>query len=204
MKTTEFSAAALLFAASVQAFSKGPPPKPKAHIIEGFKWKNPFVGDKLSAFDITCQDSKAFQAKEYILEELSSAPPNGLLPWTNGLKKFFTGREYPGGWEGIDRHLHDRNLLMMEYKDIPTVVKTWVEEQERTDGKGKGLFAVFDKPESDSATIEDVVEVPAADAVDRSKDGDRIAIFAPGALYHVLPLWLADDSNCKGKKHPPN
>ncbi|TDZ24993.1 hypothetical protein Cob_v002031 [Colletotrichum orbiculare MAFF 240422] len=34
-------------------------------------------------------------------------------------------------------------------------------------------------------------------AVNRTLDEKRMAIFAPGALHHILPLFVADDSNCE-------
>ena len=115
----------------------------------------------------------------------------------DGLKKFFTGREYPGGWSGIDVHGPSRSLLMMEYVDVPIKVKAWIEEKEPEDDKGKPLFAVFQKPTEVNAKVNDTVDV--SSPVDRSLDEDKIMVFAPGAIYHILPLWAAGGGgDCQG------
>lgn len=96
----------------------------------------------------------------------------------------FSGRPYPGGWDGMDAHGYERELVKMEYRDVPVQVREWIENQEEAEGPGKGLFGVFAKPgtgETASASVE-----------------DKIVIFAPGALYETLPLWLVQDSGCEG------
>jgi len=190
------AAAMLAFLAST-AHAFGAKPSPKPTKVETFKWKYPFEPEAMANYNAACEASQKFDAQEYTLHTLMDKPPLGLGPWATGLKEFFTGREYPGGWGGWDRHLHDRNLLKMEYSDMPLKVREWIEEQERTEGPGKGLFAVFQKPKDDDDTIDSTVEVK--ESVDRSGDGEKVAIFAPGAIYEILPLWVAEGSNCEGK-----
>ncbi|EMT63764.1 hypothetical protein FOC4_g10014011 [Fusarium odoratissimum] len=124
-------------------------------------------------------------------------PPKGLKPWSKGLKAVFADKEYPGGWLGLDPHLNGRSLLLMNYDQMPLLVRRWIEQQERTDGKGKALFAVLEKPKNDEDEIEKVVQFPEADKIDRDNDKDKVAIFAPGALYGILPLWTAETSKCE-------
>jgi len=83
--------------------------------------------------------------KEYLLDDVSEEAPFGLAAFQTALKEVFSVREYPGSWDGIDPYGYDRNLLQMEYADLPVKVREWIEEQERSDGPGKGLFAVFKK-----------------------------------------------------------
>ncbi|PKS07422.1 hypothetical protein jhhlp_006025 [Lomentospora prolificans] len=189
------AAAAMLafLATTVHAFGAKPSPKPTK--VETFKWKYPFEPEAMASYNAACEASEKFGAHEYTLHELMDPPPKGLGPWAPGLKDFFTGREYPGGWGGWDRHLHDRSLLKMEYVDMPLKVREWIEEQERTEGPGKGLFGVFQKPKDEDDTIEHTVEI--GETVDRSTDSEKVAIFAPGAIYEILPLWIAEGSNCE-------
>ncbi|KAJ3519567.1 hypothetical protein NM208_g14078 [Fusarium decemcellulare] len=187
--------ASILLAGTTQAFQLRQPPP--IDLVKGFDWKDPFSLEAMAAFQPSCEAKASFEALEYTLHELMEPPPQGLKPWAQGLKKSFTGREYPGGWSGLDHHLHGRSLLLMDYHKLPLSVREWIEEQERTDGDGKALFAILDKPKDDKYEIEQVVDFPAADKIDRSNDEQRVAIFAPGAIYGILPLWAAEGSECK-------
>ncbi|KAH7149715.1 hypothetical protein B0J13DRAFT_313292 [Dactylonectria estremocensis] len=195
MKINSAPILAAVLAGTAQGFNFKKPPQPDK--VEGFVWKNPFTSTAISPFAPACESEITFKAFEYTLHDLMEAPPNGLKPWGEGLKKVFSGREYPGGWFGMDYHLHNRHILLMDYDKLPILVREWIEEEERTDGKGKALFAIFDKPKKEEDELESVVEFPPADKIDRSQDGQRVAIFAPGALYGILPLWAAEASACK-------
>jgi hypothetical protein len=198
MKVTSASLAVALLASSANALFGGkPPPKPQTELVKGFSWKDPFQSEAISAFDATCESSGTFVAHEYRLQNLLERSPKGLWSWSKGLKAFFKNREYPGSWAGWDRHLGDRSIIMMEYKDMPLEVREWIEEQDRENGDGKGLFAVFEKPKDADDQLTATVEFPKADEVDRAQDGQKVALFAPGALYPVLPLWVAGGSSCK-------
>jgi hypothetical protein len=104
----------------------------------------------------------------------------------------------------MDPHADGRSLLLMNYDQFPLLVREWIEEQERTDGKGKALFAVLDSPKSSEDEIEEVVQFPEANKIDRASDKDKVVVFAPGALYGILPLWAAEASECKGKLSRPS
>jgi hypothetical protein len=198
MKTVSITAAALLLASSTNAmFGKKPPPKPDAEVVGSFKWNNPFESSAISNYEASCGATNTFSAYEYTLHDLMKAFPKGLGAWAPGLKALFSERQYPGSWGGWDKHLHDRSIILMEYKDVPYEVRQWIEEQSRTDGPGKGLFGVFVKPTEEEETVDEMVSFPAAAEIDREKDADKVAIFAPGALYEVLPLWSAGTSDCK-------
>ncbi|GJC97944.1 Phenylacetaldoxime dehydratase [Colletotrichum higginsianum IMI 349063] len=196
-----------LLAGAASAFQMGKPPVPQAKttMTDNFPWRNPFTAETAAAYAAACEAEATFPAAQHTLHDLFDAPPAGLAPWGDGLKAFFSGREYPGGWAGLDRHMYDRNLLVMRYADMPLRVREWIEGQERADGggggDGKGLFAVFDAPaavEGGGLKVAERVVFPedAAD-VDRALDAARVAIFAPGALYPVLPLFVAEGSDCE-------
>jgi hypothetical protein len=171
--------------------------------MENWKWSDPFSSSRYRKFDAACEAEKTFKATEYLLDDLSEAPPLGLLPYNEALKKIFKGREYPGSWDGIDPHGYDRNMLMMEYADVPVKVREWIEEQERSDSEHKGLFAVYEKPVGEDDIVHNTVKVPATPILPalRPLDKKKVVILAPGAVYDILPLWVAEGSNCQGK--PP-
>ena len=89
----------------------------------------------------------------------------------------------------------------MTYDEVPVRVREWIEEQERNDGAGKGVLAVYQDSVKGSRVL-NTIKVPAETPVSeewRARDGNRIAIFAPGAVYEVLPLWVAEGSGCEGQ-----
>jgi hypothetical protein len=46
------------------------------------------------------------------------------------------------------------------------------------------------------------INVPQETPVDeewRARDPNRVVIFAPGAVYEVLPLFVAEGSGCEGE-----
>lgn len=198
MKANILPVAVALMASSVEAIDSKPPPNNVTpHLVDGWAWKDPFPEAKESSFEPSCEAVQHFFGLEYTLHELMEEPPNGLKPWAPGLKKLFSERQYPGGWSGYDRHGYDRSIMKMDYTDVPVPLREWIEEQERTGGEGKGLYGVFKKPTDEDDQIDDIVETLAE--VDRKADEDKVVIFAPGAIYHVLPLWVAETSDCKGK-----
>ncbi|KAG9251743.1 uncharacterized protein F5Z01DRAFT_265041 [Emericellopsis atlantica] len=197
MKFTALSLAIALAASGAHAeiYKKPPPNNITPHLVANFPWKDPFPIKESDAVEPSCEVAKHFFAREYTLHELMEEPPRGLKPWADGLKKLFSSREYPGGWSGYDRHGYDRSILKMDYADIPLALREWIEEQERTEGEWKGLFGVFRDSKGGEDTVDDVVDVK--ENIDRSQDKDRVVMFAPAAVYHVLPLWVAEESDCK-------
>lgn len=199
MKLSVLPVALALVASSSAAIERRPPPNNiTPHLVDGWLWKDPFPAAQEAGLQPTCEVTKHFWALEYTLHDLVEKPPYGLKPWAGALKKFFSQREYPGSWSGYDKHGYDRALLKMDYTDVPLAVRKWIEEQDRTGGEGKGLFGVFTKPEEGNDKVGDVVETPEGE-VDRSEDENKVVIFAPGGIYHTLPLWVAESSECPGE-----
>jgi hypothetical protein len=187
---------------SAQGGFGGPPKQERVEVtkVEGFKWTDPFANRKYKRFTPKCSVKQTFQAFEYELRDMGEEPPKGLAAFGDGLKKVFRSREYPGGWGGWDKHRDDRSILMMEYFDMPVKVREWIEEQERDDGEGKGLFAVFNKPAVGNKVYNTVTPpAPEKAAGLRPLDKKKLVFFAPGAMYDILPLWVAADSGCEGK-----
>ena len=206
MKANTIPLAIALLASTAHGFNwfwKRAEPEPTADLAEGFQWKNPFSSDAISSFEPSCESIVDFNALEYTLHDLTQPPPEGLKPWEVDLQKSFSveGYRYPGTWDGVDRHLDDRNIVLMDYDKLPIPVREWIEEQGRAGGQGKGLFQIFEKPGEADAPSEDRELWPAADKVDRTLDAQKVAIFAPGAIYSILPLWAAEKSECKGECH---
>ncbi|KAJ0119035.1 hypothetical protein J7T55_013270 [Diaporthe amygdali] len=201
MQTPSLFSAALLLSPVLAGGMPRPedtvPPAIEPSKLENFTWADPFSSPKLANFEAACESKRTFTASEYQLHDLQIPEPKGLQPYSEALKEFFGGRPYPGGWDGIDAHRYERNLLKMEYADVPVKVREWIEEEERSEGPGKGLFAVYQKP-AEGETVKKTAKVPPANADHlRPLDQKRAVIFAPGAVYETLPLWVAEGSKCE-------
>lgn len=166
--------------------------------MPNWKWPNPFQSSRAAKYEATCQVQRSFKAEEFKLDDLAQNPPLGLLPWRDALKDVFAEREYPGGWDGIDNHGYDRNILKMDYETVPLKVREWIEEQERKELPGQGLFALFARPAPGTRVFKQVPVPKEPTPEFREKDDRRVLIFAPGAIYENLPLWLGEDSGCDG------
>lgn len=203
----------LLAAVGVRAIGPRAPKPPEVTLAKNFTWTDPWSANAsflLEPFEAACTAEKTFSAgKLYLLHDLYVPYPLGLKPWSTALKSFFKGREYPGGFDGWDRHLHDRELALMPYLELPKRVREWIREQESTeDAPGKGLFAIYDLPddalEADKRNQTKVAgpaaEIPKELELHRRRiEEHRVAIFAPGAMYGILPLWVAEGSECEGR-----
>ncbi|KAK0662080.1 heterokaryon incompatibility protein-domain-containing protein [Cercophora samala] len=164
--------------------------------MPNWKWPNPFQSSRAEKYEATCQVQRSFKAEEFKLDDLAQNPPLGLLPWRDALKDVFAEREYPGGWDGIDNHGYDRNILKMDYETVPLKVREWIEEQERKQLPGSGLYALFARPAPGTRVFKQVPVPKEPTPEFREKDDRRVLIFAPGAIYENLPLWLGEDSGC--------
>ena len=90
----------------------------------------------------------------------------------------------------------------MKYSDVPIAVREWIEDNERTEDSAlKGLFAVYNRAAEGARPKETVVVAATPSPIpesERKADEERVVIFAPGALYETLPLWVAEGSGCDG------
>lgn len=206
-------AVAPCWVAAVAAFgAHNQPPKGEVTKTDNFVWADPFHDHRLAhKLTAACTVERTFHAREFLLHDLYEHDPKGLWAYGDALKTIFKGRPYPGGWDGLDPHMYDRPLLLMDYVDVPLAVREWIEEGEREvddedlgdagdaekkkeiEGR-KNLFAVFERPTEPEQKVTKTV-VPAKTAAKaallRPLDAKRVVIFAPGALYGILPLWAA-------------
>ncbi len=162
-----------------------------AEVVADFKWKNPFGldGSTPAGFEAACEATGTFYAREHTLRDHMTAPPKGFMPWADALKPLFGGRPFPGSWDGQDAHGTMRTILVMEYSEVPDEVKDWIEQEPHS------LFGVYDKPDEEGATV----SVPAKPRATKEDKGDgQVMVFAAGALYEILPLWVAKGSQCEG------
>lgn len=49
-----------------------------------------------------------------------------LKTWAPQLKVFFNKQVYEGSWDGIDQHGNKRELLKMDYEELPFAVREWI------------------------------------------------------------------------------
>lgn len=166
----------------------------------GFKWHRPFPedGHDPGGFTVPCKHIEEFHAHQIKMADIREPFPDGLAPWADAVEAFFDPRTYPGGWDGANLKGTNRDLLVMEYKDVPRAVREWIaSRQSDLDSDDRWLYAIFEKPKSKTDTIIATV-APSPSATD-TELSDKIMVFAPGALYENLPLWVAKGSKCEGK-----
>ncbi|KAL8306759.1 hypothetical protein RB593_005600 [Gaeumannomyces tritici] len=209
------SLALLLHAAApTQAWDHLDRSHPSRRTPQAFRWTRPFLDLDLHAipdsssssssttttspsrinrdvpggFHVSCSATATFRARQYTAADLPDPyPERGLAPWAEALRRSAldgTGSAaYPGGWDGDELHGGERVLLLMELTDVPPTVRAFV-EHDGVDGYSgrRWHFGVHDKPGAPEGT---------------AAAGDKVMIFAPGALYDILPLWVADSSRCR-------
>jgi hypothetical protein len=140
--------------------------------------------------DTKCEVEKTFKAEQWKLKDLQAPSP-----WSPAIETFLGWHPYPGSWEGLDPDGDDREFLIMEYTDVPTPVRDWIENQHHNKDNLNSkwwLFGVFEKPGKKVASVAVGQDVPAP------KDEDRVVLFAPAAMYEILPLWVGQGSECEG------
>jgi hypothetical protein len=165
--------------------------------VDTFKWQKPFpeAGMAPGGFKSPCINTVNFKAKQYKLSDLQKEPPDGLLPWAGEIDYILHSRMYPGSWDGANIHGDKRDVAIMEYKDVPQPVKKWIENQRQIeDAEKQTWFHVWEKKGKEPPKAGEEAHV--------SKDEDKVLFFAPGQLYDILPLWVAEGSKCKGMSKP--
>ncbi|KAK3494283.1 uncharacterized protein B0T23DRAFT_334990 [Neurospora hispaniola] len=177
-------------------------------IVDTFRWSRPFPDDGTDpgGFLVNCRAEGTFHAMMYKLSDLLAEPPEGLSPWHDAIEDFLGRRSYLGSWDGVDHKGHDREIVVMEYADVPGPATDWIENQQRDTSKtddGKWMFAVFRKPDNQTdkvtGTMKPALTREAADAHEASPISakDKIVVFPAGAIYEILPLWVSRSSKCE-------
>jgi hypothetical protein len=185
-------------------------------VVPSFKWSRSFPEDGTDpgGFDVNCRASGTFHAKMYKLKDLPDSPPTGLAPWHEAIEHFLSKRDYMGSWDGVDHTGLERELVVMEWVDVPERVREWIEEQqrdEREDREERWLFGVFEKPKAEGEKVHGTVgprrtgvfvqgegeKEKEQEQVKDVPDKDKIAVFPAGAMYEILPLWVAKGSGCE-------
>lgn len=205
MRPTSILFSLLLSAAAVRGakqHDKGP------IVAKSFTWKLPFQpdGSPPMGMEVPCSVSATFRATQYRLGDLQ-APSE----WSDPVLTYLGWHPYPGSWDGIDAGGDERDLIIMEYVDVPVAVRDWVDAQHRDRESDKSrywLFGVFAKAKKDLGKADGVASaaktpVPVGDDAAVIPDEDKVLIFAPGALYDILPLWVARDGGCEGEFRSP-
>ncbi|KAF6832403.1 phenylacetaldoxime dehydratase [Colletotrichum plurivorum] len=157
-------------------------------VAESFPWSDPFgAHPSPPGFRARCEATATFRATQHVIREIHEPLPVGLAPWADAIRYFFGGRPFPGGWNGVDPRGADREVVKMEYADVPAAVKEWIVEQKKGEGDSRWLFGVYEKPG------------PGGKVGGTAAEEDLVVLFAAGAVYEVLPLWVAGGSECEGE-----
>ncbi len=184
-------------------------------IVPHWNWHRPFPdhGEPPMGFETKCNVVKKFHAKNYKLGDLRHGEGHELYPFSDAIEKFIAGRVYPGSWDGVDHGGMQRDLLMMEWRDLPLHVRKWIEDTEMrrpdADDGRRWRFMVFQrKPRKVAMTATETAPlraVPTEGAesatwtLPQVADRDKVVFFAPGQLYPILPLFNAKSAGkCEG------
>ncbi|KAJ9143709.1 hypothetical protein NKR23_g6419 [Pleurostoma richardsiae] len=170
-------------------------------VVDHFKWQNPFPSDGADpmGFEVTCDVLATFHAKQYTVKELVEdtdyAFVVGNFGWNYGT------RRYPGSWDGVDQGGDKRDVVMMEYNDVPEPAREWIESHQNEEDPAKSwLFRVYEKRrEAETEFTEG--QIGDGDQIwglvkPTSTEG-KLVFFAPAALYEILPLFVAKGSSCE-------
>jgi hypothetical protein len=165
--------------------------------VRSFKWERPFPYDDSPPLnmDTKCEVEKSFKAEQWKLKDLQAPSP-----WTPAIETFLGWHLYVGSWEGGDPDADEREFLIMEWTDVPMPVRDWIENQHANKDNLNSrwwLFGIFEKP-SEGKKVVTWPSVAVGDTAP-AKDEDRVILFAPAAMYEILPLWVGQGSECEGK-----
>jgi len=169
-------------------------------VVDSFKWSRswPSDGSPLNGFDVPCEHEVDYRATQYQLSDLKLQPPKGIAPWATELNDLFTSRAYPGSWDGVNLHGDHREVIMFEYKDVPELVRDYIDEQLRDpDASRRRFFGVYEKLKKGIKK-----ELKEGEAGEEIPIEHKVLFIAPGELYSFLPLWVAKGSKCEGKPQP--
>ena len=127
-------------------------------VVPSFRWSRPFPDDGTDpgGFTVNCRASGSFEARQYKLKDLADEPPAGLAPWRTAIEDFLRRRDYAGSWDGVDHKGQDREIVVMEWTDVPSPVRDWIKEQQRDEREAndkKWLFGVFAKPKAEGEKV---------------------------------------------------
>ncbi|SPO07356.1 uncharacterized protein DNG_10050 [Cephalotrichum gorgonifer] len=167
-----------------------------ATVLEGFPWSDPFQGaDSPAGFLATCTASRTFHATQHIVRDLKEPLPLGLEPWSKAIPYFFGGRPYPGSWEGVDHKGEGREIVKMEWMDLPPAARDWVRAKQNSAEDEKYLFAVYEKEGEGGEPVKGIRKLGEGG----EGEEDLVVLFAAAALYHIMPLLVADGGECEAE-----
>jgi hypothetical protein len=165
--------------------------------ISSFRWERPFPYDDTAPLDMMskCEVEKSFKAEQWKLKDLQAPSP-----WAPAIETFLGWQPYVGSWEGADPDADEREFLIMEWTDVPVPVREWIEtERVHKDNLNSRwwLFGLFEKP--GTGNIQAVWPSVAVGEQQPVRDEDKVVLFAPAAMYEILPLWVGQGSECEGE-----
>lgn len=165
-----------------------------SNVVSSFKWQRPLPYDNSAPLGMNslCEVSRTFRGEQHKLRDLQASPGSTTTsPWEGPVQTYLGWHPYVGSWDGVDEGGDERDLIIMDYASVPLAVREWVEDQHA--GRGKNdksrwwLYGVFNRPKKDFGKAGGL-------------GGDhKILLFAPAALYEILPLWVGEDSGCESE-----
>jgi len=89
----------------------------------GELWTAKWTDETLAPYTRKCESSAIIKAEIYNLSEIYPA----LKKWAPELKIFYNKQLYPGSWDGEDKHGTGRELLKMDFEELPFAVREWLQ-----------------------------------------------------------------------------
>ena len=184
-------------------------------IAESFKWQRPFPDDHETpmGFESHCNVLHQFHAKQFKFHEFHGPE---LRKWGDMLTDFYTRMPYPGHWDGVNEGGDNRDLMMMDWKDVPKHVQKWIEEQllsgKAEDNRWSYLIAPKNPDKGEEKVTKSIalaaeptmspgenMEGQKRELVPKLKDKEKVLFFIAGAIYDILPLWVAKHAKCESE-----
>lgn len=162
--------------------------------VKDFHWTRPFPYDNTAPLhtETKCEITRTFRAEQWTLRDLRACP------WHTAIETYTGWHSYPGSWEGADHGPQQREYLVMDWLDVPAAVRKWVDGAEHHRDRNEGtqgkwwMFGQFERPVS-------LRRYGNSDGNGTGiRDEDKVLLFAPAVMYEILPLWVAEGSECEG------
>ena len=181
-------------------------------IVESFNWHRPFPDDGTPpmGFETICNVVSTMHAKQYKYREFNEH----LKPYAQVLHDFYQRRHYQGHWDGVNEGGDNRDIIMMDWKEVPKLVRGWIEEQQLNgkDQTNRWTWLVLPKVKNDNDVITTTVgaaplatgspaEEPTGkrEILPKLKDKEKVLFFQAGSSYDILPLFVAHQGKCESK-----
>ena len=105
--------------------SSAEPAPPADPTPVGALWTASWTASSLAPYTQSCASRATHKAAIYTLAQLYP----DLETFAPQLKVFYNKQQYPGSWDGVDKHGNERELIKMDMADVPWKVREWIKKE---------------------------------------------------------------------------